>query len=478
MLPYSFSGPACNSNVHGSMQYPSSARYAEGDWNAGIGQHPNFGRYPDGGQRENDSPHQCDRRNQGDNRYIDHHWRPCQQVIPAPHQQVHQAPRMMHRKRHRKHRPVPVLIVSSSNGDDESEQEIKNTDRRNKDEFPQKPSEEDRIIALAEEMYKKKIAEDEQRKADEKERKEKLLKEENEKKEFYEAQKHKALADQRAAIQKEAEDKEKAMKAELERQARAKTDEQELMQRTAAAVRESEKNTAADRMRAYQEKEEADRIEAARLEAEVEQRAEKKYEERKKQEADDLEAAEKENQEREHTEDMKTLLLEMKKYLSMMEKKALRNQASTKDPRAKSTRKNAGPPGEMTEGSGKSEVGLARIKELFAKLSKSYDLGDEAAFLEEEAVSESHIETEPLHVGDSGSLGDSKGTVGQKKDARSPKKGKREGKWPRKIRGKGNHGEDIDGCDNKNGRRERRSRALTALGWLAGESYQLRKKHM
>ena len=372
------------------------------------------------------------------------------------------------RNRH-KERPAQVYVeYSSSSGSDESDQEVKKPTRKKKVAPLEEIISEDQIKARVEELYEKKIAEDEQRKADEKEREEEWLKVRKEAEETYKAELQKALADQAVAFKKE----EDAAEAELARQQQWRRDTEEAVRSAMAAKNEADRQAAEDRMRELREKEEADRSREAGWNAEVAQGVENTFAARMKKQADDLEAADKAQTDKAAAENTEKVIKLTKKRLTLYEsrnesKGPSKTPGSRKMPRDKNKPKTIATPKETGNPDG-PEDNVAQLKELVGIASTDDNLGQGAAFLEE-LDSRGDTDIESLRVEVSGRTRSFKGTVGQRKEANSPKEGKRNGKSTRKAKGEEAQYRDVR--SKKKGTSGNQKPVMYVMRWFAGSSY-------
>jgi hypothetical protein len=326
-------------------------------------------------------------------------------------------------------------------------------------------------MACVKKLYEKKIAEEKQREADEKEKEEKRLKAQMEADEIHKAELKKALDDQAAATKKEAEDKNNATEAELARHQQRRRETDDEIRRVVAAKPEADRLAAEDKMRALRDKAEADRAQAARWTAEVAEQAEKLCAARIKEQAEDLNVADKAQRDKIAAGNIEKILILTRRWLATYEsgkelKAPPKNAAPRKGSREKTAARNMATP----EGTGihdGSEETIEQLKELLCAGSKDDNLGLAATFLEERAHCEGGTETESLRVEVSDSTTASAGTVGQRKEAKAPKEGKRDGKSNRKANGEKKYREYKGGRSKNKGTSGSRKPALHAMRWFA-----------
>jgi hypothetical protein len=482
MSPHSLSPTTCNSYEHSDGRYPGGGRhpgdgqYAGGGRYADGDRYPTRGRYPENRWYQDDSQYSDARWYQGDNWFPDNRRYEDDRQYPdnlgRPRQQIRRKPRPTHRRNRHKERPTQGYVeYSSSNCDDESDQEVRKPTRKKKVASLERFILEDQIMACVKKLYEKKIAEEKQREADEKEKEEKSLKAQMEADEIHKAELKKALDDQAAAMKKEAEDKNNATEAELARQQQRRRETDEEIRRVVAAKTEADRLAAEDKMRALREKAEADGAQAARWTAEVAEQAEKLCAARIKEQAEDLNAADRAQRDKMAAENIEKILILTRRWLATYEsgkelKAPPKNAASRRATGGKiAARKMAIPEGTGIHDG--SEETIEQLKELLCAGSKDDNLGLAATSLEERAHCEGGTETESLRVEASDSTRGSKGTVGQRKDAKAPKERKRDGKSNRKANGEEKYREYKGGRSKNKSTSGSRKPALRAMRWFA-----------
>jgi hypothetical protein len=412
----------------------------------GDGRYPCDGWYPSGGRYADD------RRLPDDGRYLDDRLRSRQQVRRPP-------------------RPTHDYVEYLSGNDDDEFQEARSPTRKSRVAPHEKITFEDKVKAGVEEMFMKRDADDKQWAADEKDAEEKRLKAQKDADEIHKADIEKALANQAAAYEKAALDKKLATEAELAAKQRWRMETDEAVKRAVAAKTEAGEKAAADRRRTLQLKAEADKAEAERFKVAVAQEAEKLFVAHMKQQADDLEVAGKAKADKIAADKMEKLYIAtemlMAAYESRKEKKVpLKKPASKKAAGEKNKSKKTAIPEETGIPDWLEDM-MAPFTELLCTGPKDDNLGHGAALLEEGDQSGGEAEFESLSVEVSGSKRGSKGNVGKRKKAKTPKEEKRNRKPNRKAKGEEKQGERKDGRNKKNGANESRKPALNTMRWFA-----------